>query len=323
MASLPPFGAAAGRILFHRPTIGIVSTRSPCPLILKPQTRSITDMERQTRQMNRSMARMDKLETPQASMRTNQSSAMLEEVAELLLPSTFVTPPFSSRPSIFTEPKDRIKFEWVRMKIKAQDLVSYVPPPLPTNKTNITKSRYLARLWHGDPLIRKDLIPSAEALHRNMYTAYARGDIDSLSRICGRDLYHTFRNRIVSRPSNVQFSWKFSGYNSKSRIMSHKVGMLGQGKDDENSIRQAVVRIDSTQSLIKGVDGKVVKGTGEPTKTVEYIVLTKRRRAGVPEGPWVVWGTVTESGMDDIRAHGIPPQTGDATISGSGGRWNR
>ena len=82
--------------------------------------------------------------------------------------------------------------------------------------------------------------------------------------------------------------------------MSHKVGMLGQGKGDENSIRQAVVRIDSTQTLIKGVDGKVVKGTGEPTKTVEYIVLSKRRKEGVPEGPWVVWGTVTESGSTYI-----------------------
>lgn len=105
--------------------------------------------------------------------------------------------------------------------------------------------------------------------------------------------------------------------------MSHKVGMLGQGKGDENSIRQAVVRIDSTQALIKGVDGKVVKGTGEPTRTVEYIVLSKRRKEGIPEGPWVVWGTVPESGMDEIKAHGLPPQGGDSTVSGSGARWSR
>ncbi|RVD90175.1 uncharacterized protein DFL_001151 [Arthrobotrys flagrans] len=306
MASLPPFGAAAGRILSRRPTIGIISTRSPCLIILRPQARSITEVERQNRQLNRSMARMDKLETPTASMRTNQTG-MIEEVAELLLPSTFVTPPFSRRPSIFTDTKNRIEFEWVRIKIKAQDLVS----------------RYLARIWHSDPFLRKDLIPSAEALHRNMYTAFARGDVDALSRICGRDLYNTFRNRIISRPANVQFSWKFSGYNSKSRVMSHKVGMLGQGKGDENSIRQAVVRIDSTQALIKGVDGKVVKGTGEPTRTVEYIVLSKRRKEGIPEGPWVVWGTVPESGMDEIKAHGLPPQGGDSTVSGSGARWSR
>ncbi|KAK6502314.1 hypothetical protein TWF506_002895 [Arthrobotrys conoides] len=306
MASLPPFGAAAGRILSRRPTIGIISTRSPCLLILRPQIRSITDIERQNRQVKRSIARMDKLETPAASMRTNLTG-MMEEVAELLLPSTFVTPPFFSRPSIFTEPRNRIQFEWVRMKIKAQDLIS----------------RFVARFWHSNPFIRKDIIPSAEALHRNMYTAFARGDVDALSRICGRDLYNTFRNRILSRPPNVQFSWKFSGYNSRSRVMSHKVGILGQGKGDENSIRQVVVRIDSTQALIKGVDGKVVKGTGEPTKTVEYIVLSKRRKDGLPEAPWVVWGTVTESGMDEIRAYGLPPQSGDATVSGTGGRWSQ
>ena len=72
--------------------------------------------------------------------------------------------------------------------------------------------------------------------------------------------------------------------------------MLGIGKDDENNVRQAVVRIDSTQTLTKGVNGKVVKGTGEPVRTTEFLVLSKRKKKGEPETPWTVWGTVEESG---------------------------
>ncbi|EPS36793.1 hypothetical protein H072_9649 [Dactylellina haptotyla CBS 200.50] len=304
MASHKPLQIAS-RILSQRPTTGALQpfTRSQCPFLLPAQTRSLNDQKRMERsyksQISRSMEG-----SAEPSMRVSQTAAMMNEIGEMLLPNTFVTPPMSRRPSAFSDTRNRIQFEWVRTKIRVQDLVS----------------RILSRVWHSDQFFRKDLIPSAEALHRNMYTAYARGDIETLSQICGRDLYHTFRNRILSRPQNVQFSWKFSEYNSKSKIMSHKVGMLGVGKGDENNVRQAVVRIDSTQTLTKGVNGKVVKGTGEPTRTTEYIVLSKRKKKDEPETPWVVWGTVEESDMEDVRAFGIVPNSGEDTTVGHN-RW--
>lgn len=73
---------------------------------------------------------------------------------------------------------------------------------------------------------------------------------------------------------------------------------------DEDSSRQVVVRIDSNQSLTKGINGKVVKGTGEVERHVEYLVITKRRKKGELNLPWVVWGTVEEgTSMSSRRFH--------------------
>ncbi|KAF3930296.1 hypothetical protein ABW20_dc0110053 [Dactylellina cionopaga] len=308
MAFRRPLNTAC-RIAAHHPTTATLlpTTRPQCFLLLfQAQSRSVSDYSRAQKSINQMFERMGNKESVVPSMRTQKAGAMMEEIAELLLPSTFICPPLSRRPSILFDTRNRIKFEWVRKKIKTQDFVS----------------RFLARLWYGDPFFRKDIIPSAEALHRNMYTAFARGDLETLSQICGRDLYHTFRSRIISRPPNVQFSWKFSEYNSSSKIFSHKIGMMGEGKVDENSIRQAVVRIDSTQTLTKGINGKVVKGTGEPVRTTEFVVLHKRRKRDVPETPWVIWGTVQESGMDIIHAHGNAPTAADEpTAAGSNSRW--
>ncbi|KAF3912731.1 hypothetical protein ABW21_db0209505 [Orbilia brochopaga] len=184
-------------------------------------------------------------------------------------------------------------------------------------------SRVLARVWHKDPLFRRNIIPTAEALHRNMYTAYSNGDVDALFNICSRDLATAFRTRITSRPSNVRYAWQFLRYNRRSKIMSHKLGMLSTDPKEENSVRQVVVRIDSTQKLTKGVDGKVVKGTGEEAQTTEYVVLHKRRKKNVAETDWVIWGTVSESTMDDVNAHGkdVGTSVEGQTIAGSSGRW--
>ncbi|KAF3915722.1 hypothetical protein AA313_de0203280 [Arthrobotrys entomopaga] len=288
MASHPPLAAAA-RMLTRRPTIANLQplARSPYLFPGSSQKRSITAEERLSKTIDRQTRRGDEIQGPGMSMRTKQTAEMMEQFSELLLPGTFVTPPLSARPSLFSDFKNRYRFEKARVSIKLQDLIS----------------RILARWWHREPFFRKDLIPSAEALHRNMYTAYASGDIETLSRICGRDLYQTFRNRILSRPQNVQFSWKFSKYNALSRVVSHRIGMLAVEKENQNNVRQAVVRIDSTQTLTKGLNGKVVKGTGEPTRTVEYLVLSKKAKKGEPETPWVVWGTVEESGMEQVRIH--------------------
>ncbi|KAF3941361.1 hypothetical protein ABW19_dt0204733 [Dactylella cylindrospora] len=303
MASLPPF---SNRILLQRP-VALLFTRPTCLLLPQSQIRYDSSMKRAEKSMERLYKRMEEKEPIGPSMRTQQqTSQVADEASQLLLPHTFITPPMRKRPSIFGDTRNRLRFEWVRVKIKWQDVVS----------------RVIARLWYKDPLFRNDIVPSAEALHRNMYTAYARGDIETLSHICGRDLYNTFRNRIVSRPGNVKFSWKFSGYNSKSKIVSHKVGMLGMSKNDEDTVRQVVVKIDSTQTLTKGINGKVVKGTGEPTRTTEYVVLSKRKKKGVPEGPWVVWGTVGESGMEDINSFGAIPMATADSITGGGSRWN-
>ncbi|KAJ6264121.1 hypothetical protein Dda_0263 [Drechslerella dactyloides] len=278
-------------------------------LIQGPQVRcaSGAPIDRHVRGMEDSARRKMNQQGMGPSYRVGSMESMREESGELLLPSTFIVPPMSRRPSLFTDTRNRLKFEKVRLQIKIQNLVS----------------RILARVWHKDPLFRRNIIPTAEALHRNMYTAYANGDVATIASICARDLATAFRTRITSRPANVRYSWQFLGYNRRSKIVSHKLGMLSTDPKDENSVRQVVVRIDSTQKLTKGVDGKVVKGSGEAARTTEYVVLHKRRRQGRPETDWVVWGTIPESTMDDVRAHGQPvgSSADGNTVAGSSARW--
>lgn len=67
-----------------------------------------------------------------------------------------------------------------------------------------------------------------------------------------------------------------------------------------------VVKLKSIQSLekfIKDKDGKEVKAVegsgGQQTKLLEYIVLQKMILQRI-EKPWMVWGTVPESKVEDV-----------------------
>ena len=61
------------------------------------------------------------------------------------------------------------------------------------------------------------------------------------------------------------------------------------------ALRQAVVRLQSCQSLAKlDSNGEVVNGTGEIKRVKEYVVI-QRRMWKEKEEPFMVWGTVEES----------------------------
>lgn len=40
-----------------------------------------------------------------------------------LLPGTFIRPTSENMPSIFQEPKDRLRMEWIHLKTKVMDLI--------------------------------------------------------------------------------------------------------------------------------------------------------------------------------------------------------
>ena len=61
------------------------------------------------------------------------------------------------------------------------------------------------------------------------------------------------------------------------------------------ALRQAVVRLQSRQSLVKlDSNGEVVNGAGEVKQVKEYVVI-QRRMWKEKEEPFMVWGTVEES----------------------------
>lgn len=66
------------------------------------------------------------------------------------------------------------------------------------------------------------------------------------------------------------------------------------------ALRQVVVRMRSRQSLARMVSngknksGTLVQGTGEEIDVSEYLVL-QRRMLRNEEGPWLIWGTTSET----------------------------
>ncbi|MCJ1367707.1 hypothetical protein MMC16_006841 [Acarospora aff. strigata] len=200
-----------------------------------------------------------------------------------LLTDTFIMPTGANKPSIFFTPRDRFKMEWRRIKARVVDFGSL-----------------LAFKWIPKPRLKlrgRQLAPTAVALHRQMYTAFAEGDTDTLRTICADGLYESFRARIAARRGE-KVQWTLHKYIRSPRVVSDRAARL---PIDGAGLRQAVVRIRSRQSLTRMREGQVVAGTGQERDVKEYVVIQKRLWKGKEEG-WLVWGTTEESTLEQLKA---------------------
>ncbi|KAI9819206.1 MAG: hypothetical protein M1827_007362 [Pycnora praestabilis] len=225
-------------------------------------------------------------------MRTKAERSLkvaMKDISEMptdlgMLDGTFIMPSPANRPSYFTAPRDRLKMAWHRIKRQAADLISVLIykrlTKKPRPKLNLRKTA-----------------PTALALHRQMYTAFAEGDTNILRQICADGLLESFRARIGARRGE-KWQWKLHRYSKSTRVMSNRAAQMpieGAG------FRQAVVRIQSIQSLTRiKPDGQTVSGTGQEKEIREYVVIQKRLWKG-KEGPWIVWGTTEETTIEKIR----------------------
>ncbi|KAG0138491.1 hypothetical protein HOY82DRAFT_142987 [Tuber indicum] len=215
---------------------------------------------------------------PQQSVRLTAQAG--REGADIgLLVDTFIMPTGKNLPSLFTSPKERFQLEGRRMKQKLMDL------------RDMLVFRYTTKHSLRPFQARK----FGEALHKNMYAAFAVGDIDSLRAICGDGLLSSFRKRLSVRPSNVRMEWRLHRMLSQPRVVSSKAHhYVGLGLNR----RQAVVRLHSLQSLAKvtlGKRGEVLsREGGEEKEVVEYLVIEKKYDKDI-ESPWSVWGTTEET----------------------------
>jgi protein MBA1 len=118
-----------------------------------------------------------------------------------------------------------------------------------------------------------------------------RGDVDTIRRICADGLNENLKTRIAAR-GRERLSWTLHKYIKSARVVSHCAGTL---PIDGAGIRQAVVRVQSTQSLARfTADGKAIPGTGNERDLKEYVVIQKMMWDG-KEGPWIIWGTTEET----------------------------
>ncbi|KAI9835667.1 MAG: hypothetical protein M1838_005228 [Thelocarpon superellum] len=194
-----------------------------------------------------------------------------------LLPYTFVMPARVNRPPLFAAWRDRWTLVWAQQKYRVMGLISLM--------------LYRTKPKRRVKLQRRQIPPTAEALHLRMYNAVATADSNTLRLVCGPSLVNRLQARIHAR-GRAKVRWTLHRYTAPIKIMSHSALAFPTGAA---GIRQAVVRVQSQQSLAHVArDGSVVPGTGHPKEIREYLVLQRVLRDG-KEGPWKVWGTIEET----------------------------
>ncbi|GME35736.1 hypothetical protein GTA08_BOTSDO02246 [Neofusicoccum parvum] len=265
--------------------------------------------------MKRMMADMQKRRAmPSIKTMTMQNTDELPNDVGLL-PETLVRPTGQNLPSFLSEPRLRLKLEKTWVVTRFKDLVSR----LVYKWTTVKKPR---------PVINRRGIPKlALQLHKDMYTAFAYGDVEHLSRICTDGIFSSFRSRINARNPNERLFWTRLS-SSRARIVSDRATSIPvpgvSTKERPCYIRQIVFRIKSRQALVKGYLRKGRNGTeklldaagaelpvdetGEVTAermqqesrdVAEYFVLQKRMWMGKEEN-WFVWGLVDETSVDSL-----------------------
>ncbi|PMD46407.1 hypothetical protein L207DRAFT_417617 [Hyaloscypha variabilis F] len=218
-----------------------------------------------------------------------------------LLPMTFVTATGRNRPSLFQKsfpfirrPLSYLRYQLKHIGYRFRDrfslLIIWISSPKETN-------------WYrrSVKLSRSTLTPTAIALHRQMYTSFAEGDIVALRKICTDGLYDSFRARIGNRSKGEKVVWDLVDYNKRSKLISNRAARM---PIEGAAVMQAVVKIASRQKLTRFVRGKngleIVPGSGKEKDVVEYVVL-QRQYEGWRGGEWRIWGTTKETTLEDIE----------------------
>ncbi|KAK5113155.1 hypothetical protein LTR85_010973 [Meristemomyces frigidus] len=234
-----------------------------------------------------------------------------------LLPDTFIMPRGKNKPSWFGIPGGRWRMEKKRIKVRAQELLSTM--------------MYRFFMVRPRPRLHMRSIPGiAKDLQKQMYTHFASGNMAPMEgRIC-EGLLGSLRSRIGQRPPNTALRWTLHRYLSRPRLVSYRAaimpGQKGETSSEKNGAVQAIVRIQSLQSLqhvrrtssrdatgkltvkevIVDAQGREVAPVEEgevprdAKESVEYLVVQKSLRRS-REGPWMIWGTAEETTLDKVR----------------------
>ncbi|KAK8099363.1 uncharacterized protein PG998_012604 [Apiospora kogelbergensis] len=208
----------------------------------------------------------------------NHSGKSLElsmENLTFLLPQTFVTPPF------WRYPKSPIKFLQMVWHVNYTRIFNYASlllfkvASMPNYKT---RPRFKVR--------RQVILPAAKAMHLEMNEALARGDKETLRRVCTYEYYQKLAGIIDSRPRGYRAEWELVKYRSAltyPRIAEHKIGLMPTASGTQKAYCQAIVSIASVQRVVRHIP----KG-----KTTEPVVTEK------PMLEHLIWGTLQESTLE-------------------------
>lgn len=213
-----------------------------------------------------------------AATRAQQSMRLAAQTSQAkadigLLTGTFIMPTGKNLPSLFKSPSLRLLLEKHRLKQRIMDL----------------RDMAVFRYYTGLKLRLFEPRKVAVQLHKDMYTAFAEGDVDTLRLICSDGLLAYFRKRLTVRGGS-KVTWTLHKMLSRPKVVSSKAHHYTGININR---RQVVVRLHSLQSLAKGSE------RAEPKEVLEYLVLEKRHDKTL-EADWSVWGTTEETTVEKL-----------------------
>lgn len=158
------------------------------------------------------------------------------------------------------------------------------------------------------------IAPRAAELHKEMYSAFAAGNLEIVqSKVCS-GLFGSLRARVAQRAPNTYLRWSVKRQLSSPKLCSYKAAVLpgpkGESSEERNAQIQAVVRLHTLQSLqhVKKVSQRVknklvtkeeLVGAEEEKESVEYVVMQKTLRRGKMNN-WQVWGFTNETSLQQL-----------------------
>ncbi|KAI4195697.1 MAG: hypothetical protein LQ350_007054 [Teloschistes chrysophthalmus] len=208
-------------------------------------------------------------------------------------------PTGSKKPSIFTDFRKRMRLEWHRIQKRIEEKkMTY------GYKFSLTEKRPRPKMG-----LRR-IGPIAQALYRQMYNAYADGDVATLSTICTEGLLSSFKARIAARPHNERIRWTLHRFTRGPKFVSQRIAVLPLSG---SAVRQVIVRLQSRQTLARvgssgpGLMEDAYKQPDKEKAVSEYLVLQRRMWKGEEE-PWMIWGTTEETTSIDtvLEPHTTP-----------------
>lgn len=218
-----------------------------------------------------------------------------------LLPDTFVLP---------RNPTERWNWKLRKAWLKTRFIDSY---GFLAFKWILVKPRPQMELFQ--------VAPKAAELHKQMYTAFAQGNIESVQDKVCTGLFGSLRGRILQRAPNTFLRWSVKKQLSAPKLCSFKAAALPYEKSEDRTERnaqiQAVVKLHTLQSLQHAKktskrEGKTNKNAGkivtieedvgaeEEKESIEYVVIQRTLRKG-KMGPWQVWGFADEMTLAQIE----------------------
>ncbi|KAH0423124.1 hypothetical protein CcaCcLH18_12409 [Colletotrichum camelliae] len=274
--------------VFPRASFPATARRIPTTPTMTRGYASVKPASADMRHMARAMAAQDKKVSAQFSAKNLEKQQ--QNLANLLLPGTFVHVPLSRTP------KPYHTYLLNRFKQHAKDLMVFAG----------LKIQSMPKFWKRPraQFQTSSVVPTAKALHTQLAEALAAGDKNTLRQMCVPQLFDTLSATISRRKPTQKLTWELLSYDGRPKLLSHRLAMMppaGKGP----LLQQAVVCIRSKQKL-----GRFDLKTGEPVpgstrveKLTEYLVLSRNLDPQTYKpGQWIVWGNTKATTMKDWEA---------------------